>query len=336
MTKNILNIDIEAWNQFVLQHPSGNIFQTAAIYQLYKSTSGYSPGVIVIGDEECIQGVLVYTIINEIGMQSIFSQRALITGGPLVTNNDERLLKILLAEYKKRISGTGVIYTQFRNHWDTSLWKETFALNNYKYTDHLNVVIDLTKDEDRLIAEMHKKRQKNIKRAKSKSLVIKSTKKRKDIDEICMLIKNTYQRINLPCPPASLFLNATNFLSDKVVFFGAWYNNKLIAARVYLLFKHKVFDWYAASNLRLSNLHANDLLPWEFMLWAKRNNYKMYDFMGAGRPNQHYGVREYKIRFGGNIENFGRYQCIHRPLMFQLGKTGIRLIKFFRTRKQKE
>jgi serine/alanine adding enzyme len=327
MTNIIKHIDEAIWDQFVKQHPRGNIFQSPAMYHLYASTPGYTPGVIIIEDNGNMQGVMVYNIIHEKGIKSLFSKRSIITGGPVVKNNEPDLVQKILVEYNRRIGETNTIYTQFRNLWDTGQWNEIFSGFNFFNTKHCTVLIDLTKDENQLIAEMHKKRYKNIKRAMKKNIFIQSTEDKKCIEEIFTLIKKTYERIKLPCPPENIFLNAKEKLLRKVKFFAAWHNNKIIAARVYLLFKDTVYDWYAASDLSFSNLHPNDLLPWEFMLWAKKNNYKIYDFAGAGNPERPYGVRDYKMRFGGSLEDFGRYQCIHKPFMYRLGKAGIRINK---------
>ncbi len=327
MINTIEHIDEAIWDEFVQQHPNGNIFQSPAMYHLYASTRGYSPGVIIIDDNGNIQGVMVYNIIHEMGIKSFFSTRSVITGGPLVKNNDPVLLEKILVVYNRRIGATNTIYTQFRNLWDTVQWNEIFSGFNFCNTKHCTVLIDLTKDENQLIAEMQKKRYKNIVRARKNDILIQSTEDKKCIEEIFTLVKKTYERINLPCPPANLFLNAGEKLSERVKFFAAWYNNKIIAARVYLLFNDTVYDWYAASDLNFSNLHSNDLLPWEFMLWAKKNNYKMYDFAGAGNPEKPYGVRDYKMRFGGSLEDFGRYHCIHKPLMYHLGKAAISVNK---------
>ncbi len=91
-----------------------------------------------------------------------------------------------------------------------------------------------------------------------------------------------------------------------------------------------IYDWYAGSDLDYANLHPNDLLPWKGMLWAKEKGYQVYDFAGAGSPAKKYGVRDYKLRFGGKLENFGRYQCIHRPLFYQIGKAGFYFSKCLR------
>jgi lipid II:glycine glycyltransferase (peptidoglycan interpeptide bridge formation enzyme) len=89
-----------------------------------------------------------------------------------------------------------------------------------------------------------------------------------------------------------------------------------------------MYDWYAAVDREYTSLCPSDILPWNGMLWGKENNIKIYDFAGAGKPNKEYSVREYKLKFGGSLINLGRYQCIHKPLMYRLGIVGIKLYKY--------
>ena len=36
-------------------------------------------------------------------------------------------------------------------------------------------------------------------------------------------------------------------------------------------------------------------------------------FGGAGKPDKPYGVRDYKLKFGGQLVNWGRFEKVHKP-----------------------
>ena len=63
------------------------------------------------------------------------------------------------------------------------------------------------------------------------------------------------------------------------------------------------------------------------MEWGLNNGYSVLDFGGAGKPNEKYGVRDYKMKFGGELVNFGRYTKINNKSKMLLGKTGLKAIK---------
>lgn len=326
------NPDESDWEDFVYNHPKGNIFQSPCMFRLYNSVPSYDPGVISIKDQnENISGILSYNIIREPGIKEKFSARSVITGGPLAKNNDPFIISMLLIRYQKIISEKKVIYSQIRNACRVDELSDVFFRNRFKYNDHLTIYLDLTKDTNTLISEMHPKRYSNIRRMMKKDITIRALKQ-EDADDLYRIVTKTYNRINMPRPPAALFLNALCNLKGRVLMLGSFTNNVLIGVRIYLLYKQTIYDWYAASDLDYSNFHPNDILPWKAMIWAKENGYTLYDFAGAGEPGKPYGVRDYKMKFGGELINNGRYLCVHRPLMYQAGKTGMKLLQQLRIR----
>jgi serine/alanine adding enzyme len=54
---------------------------------------------------------------------------------------------------------------------------------------------------------------------------------------------------------------------------------------------------------------------------------KYLDFMGAGLKDQPYGVRQYKLEFGGKLVEPGRWVKIFQPTLYRLGKAGLAAMK---------
>jgi lipid II:glycine glycyltransferase (peptidoglycan interpeptide bridge formation enzyme) len=49
--------------------------------------------------------------------------------------------------------------------------------------------------------------------------------------------------------------------------------------------------------------------------------------MGAGIPDRPYGVRDFKMEFGGEVVEYGRYLCIRKPVLYKIGKWGVKILK---------
>ena len=49
--------------------------------------------------------------------------------------------------------------------------------------------------------------------------------------------------------------------------------------------------------------------------------------MGAGKPDEGYGVREFKSKFGGELVELGRFLSINNPILYSIGKKVIEIIK---------
>ena len=52
----------------------------------------------------------------------------------------------------------------------------------------------------------------------------------------------------------------------------------------------------------------------------------VFDFGGGGEPGVPYGVRDYKLKYGCDIHDFGRFLCIHNSFVYRIGKTAISLL----------
>jgi serine/alanine adding enzyme len=319
----------ESWRKFNSIHPQGNIFQTPEMFDVYKKTKNIEPVLIAVEDNiGDLVGILVAVIQKEhSGLLGNFSARSIIDGGPLVKDNSVNVLDFILKEYIKKIEDKA-IYSLFRNFWK---WSESERLifhgNGFKFQDHLNILIDLREPEDILISKMHSGRRKNIRRAEKIPLQFTETDNKDDFYCCLSLIEQTYKRVNLPCPDRSLFLNAKEILAsqDKAKFFLAKFENKIINCRFELCFKDIIYDWYAGSDDNYLDKYPNDFLPWKIFQWAKMNNYNTFDFGGAGKPNKPYGVRDYKLKFGGELINYGRFELVHKKLLMQTGKIGLAL-----------
>jgi lipid II:glycine glycyltransferase (peptidoglycan interpeptide bridge formation enzyme) len=49
--------------------------------------------------------------------------------------------------------------------------------------------------------------------------------------------------------------------------------------------------------------------------------------MGAGKPDEAYGVRDFKAKFGGKEVEHGRFLCVTKPLLYNIGVLGVKILK---------
>jgi lipid II:glycine glycyltransferase (peptidoglycan interpeptide bridge formation enzyme) len=143
------------------------------------------------------------------------------------------------------------------------------------------------------------------------------------------LIYDTYRKIRLPCPHISLTESLFSVLHEKEMcrFFGAWFENEMIGFRIVLCYGRQLYDYYAGSADTHKNKYPNDLLILNILEWACGRSYDRFDFGGAGKPGIPYGVRDFKMQFGGTLKNYGRYMKIHRPLIYYPAKIALNLFR---------
>jgi serine/alanine adding enzyme len=316
-------IDEKKWSKFVYEHEHGNIFQTPEFYKLYSKSSNYQPEIFCICDDnEEIVAILLVSIIRVINNTlGYFTSRAIIQGGPIVKDDDEFLLELILEPYLSKIKNKA-IFTEFRNMRQWSEKIKIFTKKGFSYNDHLNILVDLNKNEESLWSEVHSKRRNEIRRAKKEGTTFSEKSTAEELSKCYDILTSVYQRAKLPLPNYDFFNNLYKISNDKfgIKIFCAENNNKVIGCLIALVYKNRIYDYFAGSYFKYYKKYPNDLIPWEVFIWGKKNNYNVFDFGGAGKPNVPYGVRDYKKKFGGEIVSHGRFVIIHKPIIFSFAK----------------
>lgn len=320
-------LDNKKWSDFVFNHHNGNIFQTPEMYDVYKNTKKYEPILLaVVNNRNEISGILLAVIQKEYsGILGNFTARSIIQGGPLIKNDDPSVLDYLLKEYDKIINKKA-IYSQFRNFWGWGDSDEIFITDGFEYEEHLNILVDLTKAEKQLWKEVHSKRRNEVRRATKEGAYFSIENTDDSLKKCYRILQEVYNRAKLPIPDYNFFYNLYCMDSNSKLIIGcAYYESEIIGCMFALSFKDTIYDFYAGSMMKFYNKYPNDLIPWEVFKWGKKNNYKVFDFGGAGKPDVPYGVRDYKKKFGGEVVNYGRYEKVHQPMMFEMAKIGFKL-----------
>ena len=96
------SIDRQAWNNFVHNHPNGNIFQTPEFFSTLRTPDNIIPlSIFLTNFDNEIEGVLIGEYLFENKFYKSLTRRAVIRGGPLIKNNSAEKFKTILNEYIK-------------------------------------------------------------------------------------------------------------------------------------------------------------------------------------------------------------------------------------------
>jgi serine/alanine adding enzyme len=328
ITKNSYHNYEMKWANFIFQHPSGNIFQSHWYYKLFLNSPYAMPIVFLLNDEnDDVKGVLVAVIQYQLSTPFRFlSSRSVIMGGPVVADNNEEYAGLILREYDRFIRGRAIL-SQFRNLSDISSLREPFTTSGYIFEEHLDIHVDLTREEDQLWKEVNAKRRNEIRKALKYGLSFKVLSSSSEFEKSYEILHSRYRSIRLPLYDKQVFEFAFNYLSEsgECRIFGVFYDNLLIGTMYTFCFKGVVYNWFAGSDPSFYSKYPNDFIAWEVFLWAKKNGYLTFDWGGAGKPGVPYGVRDYKAQFGGTFVNFGRFEKIHNKTLFGIAKAGFKI-----------
>jgi serine/alanine adding enzyme len=176
---------------------------------------------------------------------------------------------------------------------------------------------------------MSKYRRKGIRAAEKEGLDLVYVSTTAELGSLYRLLADAHRRLLIPFQSRPLFEAVfREFVSGgSGLMVMAKDQDRLLAGRVLLLHGGIAYDWYAGSTSQAKRLHADEWLTWKAMMAAKERGAVQFDFGGAGKPDENYGPREFKRRFGGRETNVGRYTKVLGRVRFGIANLAQEVIR---------
>jgi len=331
------SLDEEVWREFVNKHPQGNIFHTPEMFRVFERARGHLPRLhAAIDGEGRVKALLLpvqVTLMN--GLLRRLTTRSIVYGGVLCSTDPagKTALEILLRAYSER-DGREALFTEMRNLSDLSILQPVLSESGFVYEDHLDYLIDLNGSPGEILQNTGSRTRKHIRQALRKGVVI--VEEMEDLELLPMwyeLVRKSYTAAHVPLADRSLFEAAFSILQPRGVaqFWLARIDSQYVAASVELLYKDTIYGWYSGVDRAFSTESPGELLMWRVLEYGSMAGYKIYDFGGAGRPNEKSGVRDFKSKFGGQLVCYGRNTYTHAPALLRLSSAGYSLLRRFIT-----
>lgn len=104
------------------------------------------------------------------------------------------------------------------------------------------------------------------------------------------------------------------------------YHNKIIGGIMCPILNNRViYEWFVCGEDGVyDNIYPSILATWAAIEYAFLNGIERFDFMGAGKPDDDYGVREFKSKFGGELVEHGRFLKINNKMLYNTGKLALK------------
>lgn len=198
--------------------------------------------------------------------------------------------------------------------------------------------LDLTKNEECLLKNMHPKTRYNIKIAKKHNVKIIEDNSMTAFKQYLRLAKETTKRQKFYAHTEKYHQLMWNTLSVKKVsyfsknkltahLFLAKYKDKILTAWVLFVFKDTLYYPYGASSSENREVMASNLMMWETIKFGKSLGLKKFDMWGSLGPNPNkndpwYGFHRFKQGYGAKLIEFvGSYDLIINKKLYWLYKT---------------
>ena len=306
-----------AWDQFVDAHPKGSVFHTSDMISVYRAAKGHTPlPLAAIGADGRIVAILVavrvQTLPNPLGW---VSSRSIMFAEPLC-NEDPASIDSLakLVDRHDCLMNRRVLFTEVRPLFASGAERIALERCGYQYLEYLNHLVDLTKPPETLWEEIHRSAKRHIRTCERRGFEVREVTGENVVDQLYPLLEMSYENAGVPLAHRSLFDAAAEKLKrrDMIRFFATYDNDTPVAMDAMLNYKDRVYFWYGGV-VRLQNVSASSILRWRELVWGEEHGYAICDSGGAGWPDKPYGVRDFKVKFGGELVQYGRYRKVHSP-----------------------
>ena len=320
-------INKQQWQELIEASATATWFQTDEAYNFYASVSEMIPFATAIENNGKLRAVCVgYTTKENNAIKQHLTCRAIIIGGPLLADDatDEEVAILLQAI---RRLGDKAIYVETRNFHDYSRWKAVFEANGFAYQLHLNFHVD-TNSPEVVDQNLGKSRKRDIRTTIRDGVTPVYQPTIEQVRAYYDILLDLYKtKVKTPLFKWEWFeqlykVNSARFILTEL-------EGKIVGGTVCMVLPGKaLYEWFACGiDGVYPHIYPSTYATYLGIKYAAENGYPLFDFMGAGKPDEPYGVRDFKAEFGGELVEHGRFLCIRKPLLYWIGKMGVKWLK---------
>lgn len=323
------HIDSQNWLNLEKRSPVATWFQTQEAYAFFDSLSFLEAFAYAVEADGRLKGVVVGYIQKDGGkIKRFISRRAIVLGGPLLADDiSDEELSLLLSTLKER-AGKKAIFVETRNFNDYSRWRPIFEKNGFQYQPHYDIHVDTT-SLDVVNEHLGKSRKRDIRVSMRDGASAVARPTLAQVHELYGILKNLYEtKVKTPFFPLEFFERLLAL--DSSAFLLVEYEGRIVGGTVCVgLPGVALYEMYACGEDGVhKTIFPSEVATFSGLQYAAENGYPEFDMMGAGKPDDGgYGVRDFKLKFGGELLELGRYNYVSKPLLFQIGKLGVKILK---------
>ena len=281
--------------------------------------------------------------------------RAIIIGGPLLAEDisDDALSALLGAvaqckvesvKFKGEENGkadtpassliassphrlTKPIYIESRNFHDYSKWRNIFEANGFAYQPHLNFHVD-TSSVEVVDKNLGKSRKRDIRTTIREGVTPVMQPTIEQVREYYQILHTLYTT-KVKTPLFSWHFFEQLHRTEHARFILTEYQGRIIGGTVCVELPNRtLYEWFACGEDGVyDHIYPSCYATYLGIKYSAESGCQIFDMMGAGKPDEAYGVRDFKAKFGGELVEHGRFLCIRKPLLYWIGKMGVRLLK---------
>lgn len=321
------------WDEFLKSHPLANIHQSSAWGHFQEKIPQRGKYWIIVLENSgkstrILGGTMLIRHKLPKGFCWLYAAR-----GPLLnynSKNSQKQIDELLSAIKPIAKQEKAIFlridppiqknskTEDKKHFAKLNFKN-FHTVNYGFQPEHTLILDISKKEEEILAQMKPKGRYNIRLAEKRGV------KAREADSVSAFYKillETTKRDAFHSHNKDFYRNMLETLipSKNAALYLAEYENKIIGGIIVTFFNNTATYYFGASSNEYRNVMAPYLLQWRAIKEAKNRGLKYYDFLGiaplSAKNHPWQGVSEFKKKFGGQEISYVKPQefAFKKPL----------------------
>lgn len=323
--------DAPRWDEFVLARAEYSITHSFAWGEL-KGAFGWRPRRFISSEDGRPRAgaQILSRPIPVIGGELWYAPR-----GFLADYGDADLLRELTAALRDQARERGAVVLKIepmtRPGADLSVLQALgYVRRSRGVQPRRTLYLDLSRDEDDLLAGMDRRTRYNVNLAGRKGVVVRVGNKLEDLRVFYGLLEATIERKHFLVHNLAYYEKVFQLFGPASAVLTAEYEGEALAAAFVLGFGKYAYYAHAASSATRRELKAANKVVWEAIRWAKGAGFEIFDFWGIPRDpsprNPLHGVYTFKKGFGGETVEFApAYDLPFKPVKYRLLNAGLAL-----------
>lgn len=235
--------------------------------------------------------------------------------GPLLDYKDKKTVKVVFEKIAEIAKKEKCVFVRVRPQLlnTPENLKLLAELGLKKSPMHLaaehTVIIDLTKPEDELLANMRRQTRYEVRRAAKQGITVEKSQSEEIFKEFRKVQAETAKRQGFVPPNLKTLMAEREAFGDNIAIYVAKTDEGKPIAYGMIIKDGKEGDYYEAASTELNRkMPGAYALLWQVMKDLKAEGYERFNLWGiapAGQPNHRYaGVTTFKTGFGGEVVEY--------------------------------
>ncbi len=327
----------EQWDRFVTEHPYGHLLQSWGWGEL-KQQAGWDALRLALWDAERERIVAGAQVLRRTlpHLPLRVGHLAYVPKGPLIDWFQPEQCRAFFSQLNSFLIRQGALALHIEPALEAGtehgehIMKQLAALDFHAaraIQPLRTIMLDVTPDEDTLLARMKEKWRYNVRLAARRGVTVRGAETLEDVAAWYRLLEITAARDHFGIHTLDYYRRAWQLFAARgqARLLLAEYQGQLLAGIFVGLFARQAIYLYGASSNEQRQVMPNYLLQWEAIRQARQHGASCYDFWGIPESDAEEeamaGVYRFKRGWGGRVVRFlGCYERVYHPLAMKVAR----------------